>query len=204
MNLLHPDFQPFFPTEQEPTDADPYPVEGRYNATETDPPAAAGPTLLNQFTRCCKKMTASAVTKNLAGLMFGAGVGATFGCPWVIGLFIAAGVGTSWIGGVGIALIGVGFILWTASTILKARQEVDCTSLPVEIGVSAFMGVVGIPYVIFNALGNRCNSVCCGAQLNNDDDVSAAKRKQNIEQRYGLDLPASVRQTPPDPYPHDF
>jgi len=183
-----------------------------YDPTRNLPPDAPdGPTLLNRFARCCKKTLRSEVVKNLAGLVIGTGVGATFGCPWVIGLLIAAGVGTSWMGGFGLALIGLGVALWTVSTVLSANRDDAYDSLTLEIGYSASMAVIGIPYVIIGAVGHCCNSVCCGAQ---PDDYDVPVKKKNVTpedlvaymskmsdverkafaQRYlGLDLPAGVR-----------
>lgn len=135
------------------------------NNANPDPGRGApdNPTLLNRFAICCRTIAASAVMKNIAGLgMIGTGAGALWGCPWVTGFLIGLGVGTSWMGGLGIALIGVGLILWTVSTVLSAKEPGACTNPGLEAGFSALMGVVGIAYVIVTHVLNFFQSCCCG------------------------------------------
>ncbi len=136
------------------------------NNANPDPGRGApdNPTLLNRFAICCRTIAASEVMKNIAALgMIGTGAGALWGCPWVTGFLIGLGVGTSWMGGLGIALIGAGLILWTVSTVLSAKEPGACTNPVLEAGFSALMGVVGIAYVIVTHVLNFFQSCCCGA-----------------------------------------
>lgn len=112
------------------------------------------PTFLNKFTKCCKKIVASPIMKNIAGALTGAGAGAALGCPWLVTLLIGVGVGTSWVGGIGIAIAAAGIILWLISMRLSLNEKPPEQDAAAHIAESAGMAAIGLPCTILETISH--------------------------------------------------
>jgi len=120
------------------------------------------PTLLGKFTRYGKKIVASPIMKNIGAILTGAGAGAALGCPWMVTLLIGVGVGTSWAGGIGLAIAAAGIVLWMISTHFSMQEKPQEQDARGHIAESAGMAVIGLPCAILDAMLDccrRCNDL---------------------------------------------
>jgi len=153
------------------------------DSNPTNPP---GPTQLSRSAKTVtRSLVASPVVKNIAGLFIAAGAGAAAGCPYLVGILIAVGVGTSWISGAGLIIAGVGIGLWVVSTYLSNNENAPEQNFAEHLSISVAMSAVGIFYAIYSAVRPAFRSCCCREDSVDDTGSRMPVRVDSTPQHCG-------------------